>query len=97
VLFLACVAGIALAAIRRGTAAEPTTARSALIAGFVGVASAAFLHGSLLIGDPGAAGVRIPRLVGLALLASSVVSDSRSVPSPPPADRSRRGSPPVVR
>ena len=68
VLFLASVAGVALVVLRRGASGESAQSRSALIGGFGAIAVSAFLHGSLLVGDPGAAGVRIPRLVGAALL-----------------------------
>jgi two-component system phosphate regulon sensor histidine kinase PhoR len=59
---------VALVAVRRDAAGESSRARTVLVVGFIGIAVAAFLHGSLLIGDAGAAGVRLPRLVGLALL-----------------------------
>ena len=68
VLFLASVAGVALVAVRRGATGEPARARGALIAGFVAVATASFLHGSLVVADPSAAGVRVPRLAGVVLL-----------------------------
>ena len=67
-IFLVSVAGVALVAVRRGAAGETRRARTVLVIGSLSVAVAAFLHGSLLIGDPSAAGVRVPRLVGLALL-----------------------------
>lgn len=69
VLFLASVAGIALVTIRRGAGGEMYQARLGLIGGYAAMGTAAFLHGSLLVTDPGASGVRIPRLAGLAVAA----------------------------
>jgi PAS domain S-box-containing protein len=68
VLFLAVVAGSALVAVRREHTEERGRTLVVLVAGFGAVGAAAFLHGSLLIADPMAAGVRTPRLAGLALL-----------------------------
>jgi PAS domain S-box-containing protein len=65
VLFLASLAGLALVAVRR----DAGRARHLLIVGFVALAGAAFVHGSLLVDDPAAAGVRLPRLLGIVLLA----------------------------
>jgi len=65
VLFLACVAGIALVFVRRD---DPERAPAALVASFLAIATAAFLHGSLLVADAGALAVRGPRLAGLAVL-----------------------------
>jgi PAS domain S-box-containing protein len=67
VLFLASLAGLALVAVRR----EAGRARLLLIGGFIALAAASFVHGSLLVDDPAAAGVRIPRLIGIALLAAA--------------------------
>ena len=80
-LFLASVAGMAVVAVRRGAADEPARIRAALVAGFLALATAAFLHGSLLIGDDGAAAVRIARLAGvIALVAASARSSFFSWP-----------------
>ena len=79
VLFLASVAGVALVVLRRDAAGVPGRARVALVVGYLAVAAAAFQHGSLLIGDPGAAGVRIPRLVGLVLLAAASLDRSEGL------------------
>src|SRR5687768_6388602 len=45
------------------------------------MAAAAFLHGSLLVADPGAAGVRIPRLVAVALLVVASLERSPGITS----------------
>lgn len=81
VLFLASVAGVALVAVRRGATGEPARARGALIAGFVALATASFLHGSLLVADPAAAGVRVPRLIGAGLLLLASLDRSPGITS----------------
>ena len=74
-LFLACVSALSLVLARR----VPGQARVLVGGGFLGVAAAAFVSGSL-IADADAPGVRITRLVGLALLLASSV-DRGSAPS----------------
>ncbi|MEX2658248.1 MAG: ATP-binding protein [Acidimicrobiales bacterium] len=66
-LFLAALAGFAVVAIRTDLVAADQWSRAALSAGFIGLAAAAFLHGSLL-SEEGSAAVVVPRVVGLALL-----------------------------
>ncbi len=69
VLFLVAVAGVGVV-LRGHLLGGRRQDRVLLAAGFAGVGLAAFLHGSLLVADAGAAAVVVPRLLGLALLAA---------------------------
>jgi two-component system phosphate regulon sensor histidine kinase PhoR len=78
VLFLACLAGTAVVLLRPGLVFEDRRGRVLLTAGFVAVAAAAFVHGSLLEADASAAWVVAPRLAGLVLLAAACVPRRRA-------------------
>ena len=72
-LFLAAVAGLAVMAVRSDLSATDQRSRALVAAGFVALAAAAFLHGSLLAED-GSAAVIVPRLVGIVLVAAGTVA-----------------------
>src|SRR4051794_30925802 len=67
-LFLVAVAGLSLALLRPELLVDGSVARGALAAGVGAFAAAAFLHGALIVDDPGAAGLVVLRLVGVLLL-----------------------------
>src|SRR4051794_38124633 len=67
-VFLVALAGLALVALRGQPLTEGAGARVALAAGFVGVGTAAFLTGSLLVEDraqPGVLGLVVAGVLGL--------------------------------
>src|SRR5262245_53102223 len=67
-LFLVAVAGFAFALLRPELLVEGRLARGAVAVGVAALAAAAFLHGSLLVEDPGAGGLVALRILGGALL-----------------------------
>jgi PAS domain S-box-containing protein len=73
VLFLAALAGVAVLVLRPNLLAPVRWARWAMVAGFLLVGAASFVHGSLLVPEADAAGVVGPRLAGLLLLAAVAV------------------------
>src|SRR4051812_17880857 len=66
--FLVAIAGAALVALRPALLGASSRARAILPLGFVAIATAAFLHGSLLVGDEGEPWVAALRLVGIVLV-----------------------------
>ena len=72
--FLAAGAGLTLAVLRPGLLAAGVRARVLAVVGFLAVAIAAFLHGSLLVDDPADVLLLVVRGGGIALLALSAPS-----------------------
>jgi PAS domain S-box-containing protein len=62
---------MSLALVRRGASETAARGRAIRAAGLGLVAAAAFVHGSLLVDDAHAVGVRVPRLLGLALVVAA--------------------------
>jgi PAS domain S-box-containing protein len=73
VLFLAALSGTAVLVLRPRLLVADRAARLTCTTGLVLLGVASFVHGSLLVDDPRAAWVAVPRVVGLGLLAASVV------------------------
>ena len=71
--FLVAIAGAALVALRPALLGASSRARVILPVGFVAIATAAFLHGSLLVGDEGEAIVAAVRLSGIVLVALGTI------------------------
>jgi PAS domain S-box-containing protein len=78
--FLAAGAGLSLAILRPALLATGVRARLLAAAGFVGVALAAFLHGSLLVDDAADPALIAVRVVGIGLLALSCIEWDRGAP-----------------
>jgi two-component system, OmpR family, phosphate regulon sensor histidine kinase PhoR len=71
--FLVAIAGAALVALRPALLGQSSRVRVILPVGFVAVATAAFLHGSLLVGAGGESYVAGLRLGGIVLVAVSTI------------------------
>ena len=71
--FLVAIAGAALVALRPALIGASTRARIILPVGFVAIGTAAFLHGSLLVGNSGEGAVAAVRLAGVVLVALSTI------------------------
>lgn len=67
-VFLVALAGVALVALRADPLTTRSSARVILAVGFIGIGSAAFLRGSLLVEDPTAILLVVLRLGGAACL-----------------------------
>lgn len=74
ITFLAAAAGLALVLLRSSLASRVAWGASLLAAGFFGVATAAFLHGSLIIEDGGDPVLLIVRALALAALAGGATT-----------------------
>jgi PAS domain S-box-containing protein len=72
--FLAAGAGLSLAVLRPSLLAVGVRARLLAAAGFVGIALAAFLHGSLLVDDAADPALLAVRIAGLLLLGASITA-----------------------
>ena len=68
ILFVACLAGVAVCALRSTLLVEGRTLRVVTTVAFLAVGATAFVRGSLIESDPTAAVVLVPRLAGLAAL-----------------------------
>src|SRR5207247_11411214 len=68
-IFLAAGAGLSLALLRPALVVDGTRARALVAAGFVAIAVAAFLHGSLLIANDRQVGLLLLRGAGIAAVA----------------------------
>lgn len=68
-LFLVSVAGVGFAFLRSDLLVDRPPIRLAVAAGFASLAAAAFLSGSLIVGDPASSGVVGLRIAGVAVLA----------------------------
>lgn len=68
-LFLVAVGGLCFALLRPELLVEGVVARTALAGGVGALAAASFLHGALLVDDPGAGVLVALRVAGLVLLA----------------------------
>ncbi|MCU1451762.1 MAG: hypothetical protein JWP02_3932, partial [Acidimicrobiales bacterium] len=71
--FLVAIAGAALVALRPALLGQNSRVRVILPVGFVGIATAAFLHGSLLVDAGGEPYVAALRLGGILLVAVSTI------------------------
>src|SRR3954451_8990929 len=69
VAFLVGAAGVALVVLGADLLARVVWARVLLVIGFTGLATAAFMHGSLLVGDDSDAGIAAIRFGGLVAVA----------------------------
>ncbi|MBW8827018.1 MAG: HAMP domain-containing protein [Acidobacteria bacterium] len=72
ILFVVAVSGAAMVLLRPGLLSPGGRARLAALVGFVLVATAALVHGSLIRADGGDWLVAVPRLVGLVLVAAAI-------------------------
>src|SRR4051795_8556864 len=69
VAFLVGAAGIALVVLGADLLTRVVWARGLLVVGFTGLATAAFMHGSLLVGDDSEGGIAAIRAAGLVAVA----------------------------